>query len=61
MMLAVVVFVMVLTAASIIGGVVYWGFRNGTLSESDQERFDRRFDEIVAADLYATSSRHVEP
>ena len=46
-MLGITVFSMVLTAIAIIVGSVIWGWRNGRLWESDRERFDRQFDEIV--------------
>jgi len=49
-MLGIVVFAVVFAATAIIVGTVIWGWHNDTLRESDQERFDRRFDEMVAAD-----------
>ncbi len=56
-MLGIVVLSMVIVAIAIIGGSVIWGWRNGTLWESDQERFDRRFDEIVTADAFDSTRR----
>ncbi len=40
------------TAATIIGAVVVWGYRHGTLRESDQERYDRRFADIMRTEGY---------
>ncbi len=40
------------TATAIIGAVVLWGYRHGTLRESDQERYDRRFADIVRSERY---------
>jgi hypothetical protein len=47
-MLALTTLGIVMTAVAIIGAVVAWGARHRTLRESDQERFDRLFDQIVA-------------
>lgn len=47
-MLGVVISAMVIVAIAIIVGSVIWGWRNGALWESDQERFDRRFHEIIS-------------
>jgi hypothetical protein len=51
-MLAAMMFGMVAAAAVMIGAVVIWGSLNGTLRESDQERFDRRFADIVRTEGY---------
>ncbi len=50
--LGIIVFAMVLTASAIIGGSWLWASRNGTLHESDQERVDRLFDEMIIAERY---------
>jgi len=49
-MLALMTLGLVITALVIIGAVVAWGARNGTLRESDQERCDRRFIDILKSE-----------
>jgi hypothetical protein len=44
---------LVVAASLIIGVVIVWGARNGTLRESEQERFERRFQRMVSS--YHTS------
>lgn len=56
-MLGIVVFALVIVAIAIIAGCVIWGWRNDTLWESDQERFDRRFDKIIAVEAYSDLPR----
>lgn len=45
---------LVVAASLIIGAVIVWGAHNGTLRESEQERFERHFQRIVST--YHTSS-----
>jgi len=52
-MLTIMVLGLVMAAVAIIAGAVLWGFHNDTLRESDQERFDRRFDRIAAIEMYS--------
>jgi hypothetical protein len=37
----------VVASVGVIVGAVAWGWRNGTLGETPQERFDREFDRIA--------------
>ena len=51
-MLALITLGMVSAASAIIGVVVVWAHRNDTLRESDQERVDRRFADIMRTEGY---------
>ncbi len=51
-MLAVMMLGLVATAGGIIAAVDVWGSLNGTLRESDQERYDRRFADIMRTEGY---------
>lgn len=56
-MVGIAAFAVVSVASAIIGASVLWGARHGTLRESDQERYDRRFNDIVTAEGYSPSPR----
>ncbi len=52
---------LVAIAAAIVGVTATWGARRGTLRESEQESFDRRFLDIVIAEhlrFYGPPSSH---
>jgi hypothetical protein len=38
---------LVITSLVIMAGAVSWGWRNGTVRETAQERYDREFERIV--------------
>ena len=48
---------LVAVAISIIYAVIVWGARNGTLRDSDQERFDHRFHRIATPEAYSRFPR----
>lgn len=45
--LMVVIAILVLAACGVVVEAFMWGLRNGTVSQSDQERYDHRFERIT--------------